>query len=123
MRNQGARGGALLIVADDWGYSRRYNEGILAAAREGAIDAAGAMVLREACEAEALLETGIDVGLHLEMAEDAGGGEVSAQLARFEEIFGRRPGYIDGHHHCHGRPEIEGEVSAAAIELGVRVRA
>jgi predicted glycoside hydrolase/deacetylase ChbG (UPF0249 family) len=113
----------LLIVADDWGYSRRYNEGILEAARAGAIDGAGAMVLRDACEAEALLETGVEVGLHLEVGEDADAGEVMRQLERFEEIFGRPPAYIDGHHHRHCIPVIELAVAAAALRLGARVRA
>src|SRR5687768_10785257 len=101
MSAEGAEGGVLLIVADDWGYSPRFNEGILQAARARAIDGAGAMVQREACEAEPLLETGVEVGLHLEVGEDADGGEVAPQLERFEEIFGRPPAYIDGHHHRH----------------------
>jgi predicted glycoside hydrolase/deacetylase ChbG (UPF0249 family) len=123
MSPEGANGSALLIVADDWGYSHRYNEGILAAARHGAIDGAGAMVLRDACEAGPLLGTGIDVGLHLELADDADGGEVARQLERFGEIFGRPPAYIDGHHHRHADAEIEPDVAAAARRLGVRVRA
>ena len=116
-------GAGLLIVADDWGYSDRYNEGILDAARAGAIDGAGAMVLREACEAEPLLESGVEVGLHLEVAKDADGSEVARQLKRFEAIFGRPPAYIDGHHHRHGDPAVEPAVIAAALRLGVRVRA
>ena len=114
---------ALLIIADDWGYSPRYNEGILEAARAGAIDGAGAMVLRGACEPAPLLETGVAVGLHLEVGEDADAGEVRRQLARFEEIFGRAPAYIDGHHHRHAVPVIELAVAAAALPLGARVRA
>lgn len=117
------RGSVLLIVADDWGYSERFNEGILLAAREGAIDAAGAMVLREACVAAPLLETGVDVGLHLELEDGAGGEEVALQLGRFEEIFGRSPDYIDGHHHRHADPAVEPEVIAAAQRLEIRVRA
>ena len=81
------------------------------------------MVLRDACEAEALLETGVEVGLHLEIGEGAGVGGVASQLQRFEAIFGRPPAYIDGHHHRHGVPEIEFAVAAAALRLGVRVRA
>ena len=123
MSTEQAPGGALLIVADDWGYSPRYNEGILQAARAGAIDGAGAMVLRDACEAEPLLETGVEIGLHLEVGEEADAGEVRRQLARFEEIFGRQPAYIDGHHHRHAVPVIEFAVAAAALRLGVRVRA
>ena len=123
MGMKGADGAALLIVADDWGYSHRYDEGILQAAREGAIDGAGAMVLRGACEAGPLLETGVEVGLHLEIGEGEGEGEVLRQIERFEAIFGRQPAYIDGHHHRHAMPEIEPDVIAAALRLGIRVRA
>ena len=123
MKAERAEGAGLLIVADDWGYSQRYNEGILEAARAGAIDAAGAMVLRDACEADSLLETGVEVGLHLEVPGDPDAAEVTRQLARFEEIFGRPPAYIDGHHHRHAIPAIEFAVAAAALRLGVRVRA
>jgi predicted glycoside hydrolase/deacetylase ChbG (UPF0249 family) len=113
----------LLIVADDWGYSERYNEGILEAARAGAIDGAGAMVLREACEADPLLESGVEIGLHLEVPDEPDAGEVARQLACFEEIFGRSPAYIDGHHHRHAVPAIELAVAAAALRLDARVRA
>ena len=81
------------------------------------------MVLREACEAGPLLETGVQIGLHLEIEEGAGPGEVADQLQRFEEIFGRPPDYIDGHHHRHAVPAAEFAVAAAALRLGVRVRA
>jgi len=120
---QGAEGAALLIVADDWGYSPRFNEGILQAARAGAIDGAGAMVLRDACEADPLLETGVEVGLHLEVGERADGGEVAHQMERFEKLFGRPPAYIDGHHHRHAVPAVELQVAAVARRLGIRVRA
>jgi predicted glycoside hydrolase/deacetylase ChbG (UPF0249 family) len=114
---------SLLIVADDWGYSPRYNEGILQVAQAGAIDAVGAMVLRDACVAEPLLETGVEVGLHLEVPEDPDAAEVARQLTRFEEIFGRPPAYIDGHHHRHAIPVIEFAVAAVALRINARVRA
>jgi chitin disaccharide deacetylase len=56
----------LIITADDYGYWPSYNEGILAAVEAGAVDAVSAMVDREYCDPEPLLESGVEVGLHLE---------------------------------------------------------
>ena len=115
----------LLITADDYGYSPRYDAGILRAARAHAIDAAGAMVLRHPDPAP-LLETGIEIGLHLESRGERTGDEAAqvlgAQLHRFEELFGRRPEYIDGHHHSHAERPFRGPVIQLAAERGLRVR-
>lgn len=116
----------LIVTADDYGYSRRYDEGILRAARAGAIDAASAMVLRGAGDPAQLIETGVEVGLHLELAteldaEDAT-AELRGQMATFERNFGGPPDYIDGHHHCHAREAVATAVAELALELDVRVR-
>jgi len=115
----------LLITADDYGYSRRYDEGMLRAARAGAIDAAGAMVLRGPDPAP-LLETGIEVGLHVESrgedSPEAAELAVGAQLERFEKLFGRAPAYLDGHHHRHAAPPLREAVIALAADGGLRVR-
>lgn len=116
----------LVVTADDYGYSRRYNEGILEAARAGAIDAAGAMVLRGACAPEAILESEVEVGLHLErpagIDDDDAAAEPRRQLGLFTNIFRRPPAYLDGHHHCHAGEAMAAAVEAIALELGVRVR-
>ncbi len=116
----------LIVTADDYGYSRRYDEGILRAARAGAIDAASAMVHRDAGDPAPLLETGVEVGLHLELSSSVGAEDVAAepsrQLAIFERRFGRPPAYLDGHHHCHAAEPAAGAVAEIALELGIRVR-
>jgi predicted glycoside hydrolase/deacetylase ChbG (UPF0249 family) len=113
----------LIVTADDYGYSPRYDEGILRAARAGAIDAASAMVLREAGGPAPLLTTGVEVGLHLELPPGVDtADEPRRQLAIFERRFGRPPAYLDGHHHCHAREPAAGVVADIALELGVRVR-
>jgi predicted glycoside hydrolase/deacetylase ChbG (UPF0249 family) len=120
--------GRLIITADDWGYSPRYNEGIVEAQRSGALDAVSAMVLRPACEPAPLLESGVEVGLHLELQLPAAGGyeELMAaprvQAEAFERLFGRPPAYIDGHHHCHASLPSATAVEDLALELGVPVR-
>jgi predicted glycoside hydrolase/deacetylase ChbG (UPF0249 family) len=110
---------SLLVVADDYGYARGYDEGILEATRAGALDAVSVMVLRDP-DPEPLLESGVEVGLHLEPLPET---PLDEQLGRYEELFGRAPAHIDGHHHCHaarGRPALT--VARAGKRLGARVR-
>ena len=107
----------LLIAADDYGYSPAYNRGILEAAAARAVDAVGVMVVRPWCDPAPLIETGAEVGLHVEA-----GGSLELQIERFERLFGAPPRYIDGHHHCHADPGLEDEVVDHALRLGIRVR-
>lgn len=102
----------LLIVADDYGYARSYDRGILEAAAAGAIDAAGAMVTREPDPGE-LLATGVEIGLHLELER----APLEQQLELFEAAFGRPPAYLDGHHHCHAE---RGRRALSVANLGAR---
>lgn len=108
----------LIITADDYGYAPGYNRGILEAAEAGAIDAVGAMVGGRACETVPVLETGTEIGLHLELPGDP----AEAQVARFEEIFGGAPAFLNGHHHCHAQPPHAIEVAELAAARGLPVR-
>ena len=121
------RSGQLIITADDWGYSPRYNAGIEEAARAGAIDAVSALVLRPACEPAPLLDCGVEVGLHLELPAGAEHDEIVAaprrQAEAFEVLFAAPPAYIDGHHHCHAALPIATAAEDLALELRVPVRA
>jgi predicted glycoside hydrolase/deacetylase ChbG (UPF0249 family) len=123
------RRAALIITADDYGYSPSYDAGILEAAGAGAVDAVSAMVLRDGMDPEALLRTGIEIGLHLELPateRSASEGEVldafRAQLDRFEEAFGRPAAYLDGHHHCHARCAGAASLVREAAARGMPVR-
>jgi len=117
--------GQLIVTADDWGYSSSYNAGIVRAARAGAIDAVSAMVLRTDCD-PAIAETGVEVGLHLELPESWNRRELfeapRRQAEMFLRIFGRPPAYVDGHHHCHASPPTATVVEGLALELSVPVR-
>jgi predicted glycoside hydrolase/deacetylase ChbG (UPF0249 family) len=107
------------VVADDYGYAPGYDEGILETTRAGALDAVSVMVLRDP-DPEPLLESGVQVGLHLEPLPET---PLDEQLERYEELFARAPAHIDGHHHCHaarGRPALT--VARAGRRLGARVR-
>lgn len=130
-------GPALIVVADDYGRSRRYDAGILAAAEAGAIDAASVMIERD-CELERLAASGVAIGLHLEL--DGWSGEpgarrrarpadreealrlLAAQLDRFERLLGRPPAHLDGHHHCHAAPGLGAAIARAAAELALPLR-
>jgi predicted glycoside hydrolase/deacetylase ChbG (UPF0249 family) len=114
----------LIITADDYGYSRRYDEGILEAAGAAAVDSVSAMVLREAVASEPLLSTGVEVGLHLELdgSRDRASEEIRSQLERFRRLFGRDPAYLDGHHHCHARDGVAATVAGLARERALSVR-
>ncbi len=122
-----ARG--LILTADDYGYWPSYNEGILASVEAGALDAVSAMVQREHCDPDPLLESGVEVGLHLDF-EGRWGARSAApaktalrvQLERFTDLFGRWPSFINGHHHCHARPELATAVFETARQIGVPVR-
>jgi predicted glycoside hydrolase/deacetylase ChbG (UPF0249 family) len=119
--------GQLIITADDWGYSARYNAGIEEAARAAAVDAVSVLVLRPACEPAPLLDCGVEIGLHLELPEGAGHDQAllapRRQAEIFERLFGAPPDYIDGHHHCHAALPIATAAEDLALELRVPVRA
>ncbi len=131
-RGMEANGGGerrLIITADDYGYWPSYNEGILAAIEAGAVDSVSALVEREHCDPAPLLDCGVEVGLHLEFegrwgARSAAPARTSlrVQLDRFVDLFGHWPAYIDGHNHCHARPELATPVLQIAQQIKVPVR-
>jgi predicted glycoside hydrolase/deacetylase ChbG (UPF0249 family) len=112
----------LIVTADDYGYARGFNRGILEVAEAGAIDAVSAMVAREWCEPGPLLETGVEVCLHLELS-DEGSGALLAQVEQFEQLFHRSPAYLDGHKHSHSCPPgVAAAVAGLAAERRIPVR-
>jgi predicted glycoside hydrolase/deacetylase ChbG (UPF0249 family) len=119
--------GHLIVTADDWGYSHRYNEGIEEAARRGAVDAVSVLVLGAQCDPAPLLESGVEVGLHLQRPESESRRELldapRRQTDAFARIFGSSPAYIDGHHHCHAALPIATATEDLALELQVPMRA
>lgn len=119
----------LIITADDYGYWPTYNEGILAAIEAGAIDAVSAMVEREHCDPEPLLDSGVEVGLHIEFegrwgprSGNSARTSLRVQMDRFVDLFHRWPAFLNGHHHAHARPELATPVMQTAQQIGVAVR-
>jgi predicted glycoside hydrolase/deacetylase ChbG (UPF0249 family) len=119
----------LVITADDYGYWPSYNRGILEAIEMGAVDCVSALVEREYCDPKPLLETGVEIGLHIEF-EGRWGPRSGApartslrvQLERFGDLFGRWPSFLNGHKHCHARPELATPVFQTAQQIGAPVR-
>jgi predicted glycoside hydrolase/deacetylase ChbG (UPF0249 family) len=129
VNEQPGRAPVLVITADDYGYWPTYNRGILEAVERGALDSVGAMVEREHCDPAPLLASGVEVGLHLEFegrwgrrSGNAARRALEVQLDRFSRMFGHWPAYLDGHHHCHARPEMVSHVADLALQLSVPVR-
>ena len=95
----------------------------------GAIDCVSAMVDRDHCDAKPLLESGVEIGLHIEFEGRWGPrsgaparSSLRVQLERFGDLFGRWPSFLNGHHHCHARPELATPVFQMAQQIGVPVR-
>ena len=92
------------------------------------------MVLREGLDPGPLVQTGVRIGLHLELEGDAWAPRASAaereraavavaeQLERFAALFGGRPAYLDGHRHAHARAGLGVAIADAAAEHGLPVR-
>jgi predicted glycoside hydrolase/deacetylase ChbG (UPF0249 family) len=121
----------LIITADDYGYSPRYDEGIVEAATARAVDSVSVMVKRGPVDVDALLVTGVELGLHLELPGDANSGpagpesalrELERQLEAFEAALGRPPAYLDGHRHCHARSDLAEALGREAAHRGLPVR-
>jgi len=106
----------LIISADDYGYAPAYDQGILEAARAGAVDAVSIMVGRGPIDAASLLATGVELGIHLELARGSSRADAERQLQEFESALGRPPAFLDGHHHCHAAPGIAGVIGQLAAE-------
>lgn len=129
MENGAERTRVLMITADDYGYWPSYNQGILEAVEAGAVDSVSAMVDREYCDPAPLEDLGVEVGLHMEFEGRRGPRSgapakqsLRVQLERFTDLFGRWPTYLDGHHHCHARPELATPVMEMALQLKIPVR-
>jgi predicted glycoside hydrolase/deacetylase ChbG (UPF0249 family) len=107
----------LVITADDYGYTRAYDAGIVVAARAGAVDRISVMATRDFDPAPLL---GLEIGIGIHLEADPG---LALQFQEFEERLGRLPNHIDGHRHCHADARWAADIALVARELDVPVRA
>lgn len=114
----------LIITADDYGMSPRFNQGILELAQAGLVTGISVMIKRKYIRKDDLLALDISLGLHLELRNMSPYREITSQIVRFKKRFGRLPAYLDGHQHKHITPNNLDRVIRAAqqYELPVRSR-
>jgi predicted glycoside hydrolase/deacetylase ChbG (UPF0249 family) len=110
----------LIINADDFGYARGVNHGIIAAYEQGVVLSTSLMV-DTPCTAEAaalaIKSPGLGVGLHFVVTNANGPTvdlfdvaaiekELHRQYQRCCDLLGRSPTHLDSHHHVHLRREL-----------------
>lgn len=130
---RGPRG--VVLCADDFGANGRASRAIIDLARTGAISATSVLVHAPyAASYGGLLRSNapqLSIGLHLDLTEfapdairgslhrwltrgfllrrvdqDSVLAEVRSQLARFEDLLGAAPAFVDGHCHVHQIPGV-----------------
>jgi predicted glycoside hydrolase/deacetylase ChbG (UPF0249 family) len=112
----------LIITADDYGMSPRFNQGILEAARTGLITGISIMIKRKYIRRAELLALDIALGLHLEFENPSSYRGIISQIEQFKKRFGRLPAYLDGHQHRHVTPDNIDRVIRVAQRYGLPIR-
>ncbi len=135
----------VIVNADDFGLTSGINRGIIEAHERGIVTSASMMVrYPAAAEAAAYARerTQFSVGLHFEASEwrfeegewklayqivevsdeSAVRAEFDRQLAKFEQLMGRRPTHLDSHQHVHLSEPTRTVLSEASERLGVPLR-
>lgn len=91
----------VIINADDFGYNKSINKGILEAINSGVVSSTSVMVYGRAAEEAVQLKDieNISVGLHLQMEKTSPNPkeEFDKQVRMFTELLGRKPDHIDVH--------------------------
>lgn len=111
---------SLIINADDFGYSRVYNDEILKLIKKEIVKSTTVMVgridktqedqVKELSDLHRGMELG--VGVHFELSGNAGtfDGQLSDQYGRFVSIFNFKPSHVDLH-----KPESGGQAATEAV--------
>ena len=127
---------ALIVNADDFGYSLGINRGIAEAHQRGIVTSTSLMVnAPRAREAAALARglPGLSVGLHVNFTNEgerlvefndpgACRAELERQVASFEGLLGRPPTHLDSHQHVHRGRSPRPVFLEVAARLGVHLR-
>jgi predicted glycoside hydrolase/deacetylase ChbG (UPF0249 family) len=126
---------ALIVNADDFGFSAGINRGIIEAHERGIVTSASLMVDQPGAAAAAEYARDhprLAVGLHLESRfrdrllaharASITSRDVRRQLERFRMLTSRDPTHIDSHRHRHREEPMRSAAIEVARELGVPVR-
>jgi predicted glycoside hydrolase/deacetylase ChbG (UPF0249 family) len=126
----------LIVNADDFGYGRGINRGILEAHRQGVVTSA-TLVVNAPFTAEAVAiardNPGLSVGLHANFTNEADRlcefddpaicrVELRRQFDLFVELLGRLPTHLDSHQHVHRRRTTNATFLELAEEHGLPLR-
>jgi len=119
----------LIVNADDFGFTRDVNEGILAAHRDGILTATTLMATGAAFDHAIQLareNPSLDVGCHLVLVGSEGfpptvAGLVQALAAQVRRIVaaGIRPTHLDTHKHTHLLPPVLDAVAQVSQEFAI----
>jgi chitin disaccharide deacetylase len=134
----------LIVNADDFGYSRGVNRGIIEAHERGIVTSASLMVKQRAAEEAAVYarrRSELSLGLHVELRRwrlrrlpwrpspraksrlrDAVATDVREQLDRFRRLLGEDPTHLDSHQHRHRLEPTRSILLELADELHVPLR-
>jgi hypothetical protein len=92
----------LIINADDYGLSDKFNKGILELIEKGIVTSTTVMVNKNFARPKALLKhENVSVGLHLDLGFETSMEEIENQIKKFRKLFGRLPSHLDGHKYYH----------------------
>ena len=134
----------VVVNADDFGYSRSVNRGVIEAHERGIVTSTSLMVDRRGAAEAAEYARGrpeLGLGLHVELkvwrvsrVPRRGAAlrpssltrtltfELRRQLERFCELAGRNPSHLDAHYNRHLSPDLRLHFQALADELNVTLR-
>jgi chitin disaccharide deacetylase len=134
----------VIVNADDFGYSRGVNRGIVEAHEYGIVTSASLMVARPGAVEAAEYARGrpqLGLGLHAELGrwrvarfpvrgaahsvaalQRSVATELARQLDRFRSLIGRDPSHLDSHQHRHRDELVRPHFELVAAELGVPLR-
>lgn len=135
---------SLIVNADDFGYSRGVNRGVIEAHEQGIVTSASLMVDQPAAEEAAgysRTRPELGLGLHFELPAwrirrgiwglsrrhddrlaQSVATELRRQLERFRRLVGSDPTHLDSHKHRHREEPLRSAFLEAAGELNVPLR-
>jgi chitin disaccharide deacetylase len=115
----------VIVNADDFGYSRGINRGILEAHGRGILTSTSLMVNAQASEEAAELSReapDLSVGLHFDLPGRRDRAAIDAQITRWYSLMHKRPTHFDSHRDTHRDPQLLPYFLDLAREHGLPLR-